>query len=183
MVVVSPTTAGRICCSLSGFNYLSHWQRSVRRWKRRDPHVEWPGSVVFTGVTTRVLCWNFIGSGVHWPCVCAAWGGWSHGGGAQDVALACSGPCLSAWHIVGDDDAVHGWLLLAPLPVCGCVVFCSVCCWCPFVEWWCSLRCVMYNCFFFSYDVAVLLPFIKKKSWALIGLMPKIQKLMLYRSS
>ena len=32
-----------------------------------------------------------------------------------------------------------------------------------FVWWWCSLRCVMYECFFFLYDVAVLLPFIQKK--------------------
>ena len=32
-----------------------------------------------------------------------------------------------------------------------------------FVWWWCSLRRVMYECFFFLYDATVLLPFISKK--------------------
>jgi len=32
-----------------------------------------------------------------------------------------------------------------------------------FVWWWCLLRRVMYECFFFLYDVTVLLPFISKK--------------------
>jgi hypothetical protein len=62
------------------------------------------------------------------------------------------------WHNVGDDGAVLGWLLWAALPVCGDgVVFCCV------LLWWCSLRLVIYN--FFLYDVAALLPFIKKKEF------------------
>ena len=35
---------------------------------------------------------------------------------------ACSGPRHLAWHGVGDDGAVRGWLLMAPLPCCGGVV-------------------------------------------------------------
>ena len=42
--------------------------------------------------------------------------------------------------------------------------WCSVLLGALFVWWWCSLRRVMYECFFFLYDVAVLLPFISKKN-------------------
>ena len=88
----------------------------------------------------------------------------SHGGGVRGAGQACSGPQLLAWHSVGNDGAFRGWLLLAPLPGCGGVVFCCVCCLrALFVLWWCSLRRIMYECFFFLYDVAVLLPFISKK--------------------
>jgi hypothetical protein len=49
------------------------------------------------------------------------------------------------------------------VPVCGGgVVFCCVSCWCALFVWWCSFRRVMYYCFFFLNDAAVLLPFIKK---------------------
>ena len=41
--------------------------------------------------------------------------------------------------------------------------WCTVLLGALFVWWWYSLRHVMYECFFFLYDVAVLLPFIKKK--------------------
>ena len=41
--------------------------------------------------------------------------------------------------------------------------WCSVLLGALFVWWWCSLRRVMYERFFFLYDVAVLLPFISKK--------------------
>jgi len=51
---------------------------------------------------------------------------------------------------------------LAPLLGCGVVFCCVRCLRALFVWWWCSLRRVMYECFFL-YDVAVLLPFISKK--------------------
>ena len=41
--------------------------------------------------------------------------------------------------------------------------WCSVLLGALSVWWWCSLQCVMYQCFFFLYNVAVLLPFIFKK--------------------
>ena len=49
MAVVTSVTVGRKLCSQSGFRYLSLWQRSVRRWERRGPHVEWPRSLIFNG--------------------------------------------------------------------------------------------------------------------------------------
>ena len=52
-------------------------------------------------------------------------------------------------------------LLSLPLPVCG-VVFCWVRCLRALFVWCCSLRRVMYECFFL-YDAAVLLTLFKKK--------------------
>jgi hypothetical protein len=51
------------------------------------------------------------------------------------VALACSGPRHSPWHVVGDDSAVLEWLLSAPLPICGGGAVSFVC----VVVGWCSL--------------------------------------------
>jgi hypothetical protein len=34
--------------------------------------------------------------------------------------------------------------------------------------WWCSLRRVMYHCYFFLYDIAVLLLLFKKNAWELV---------------
>jgi hypothetical protein len=50
-------------------------------------------------------------------------------------------------------------LLSLSLPICGGLVFCLRA---LFVWWCCSLRRVIYECFFL-YDVAVLLPFISRK--------------------
>jgi hypothetical protein len=55
-------------------------------------------------------------------------------------------------HNVGDDGTIHEWLLLAPLPVCGGVVF-------LLLLWWCSFRHVIYN--YFIYEMTTLLFFIK----------------------
>jgi hypothetical protein len=35
--------------------------RGVRRWMRRGPHAEWPGSVVCIGAATRVFCRSGVG--------------------------------------------------------------------------------------------------------------------------
>jgi hypothetical protein len=61
--VVTSATAGRKRCSHSSFTYLSPWQRSARRWKRRGPHAEWPGSVFFIGAVTGFLRLCFTGAG------------------------------------------------------------------------------------------------------------------------
>jgi hypothetical protein len=46
--------------------------------------------------------------------------------GVRVAALTCNGSRYSTWHTVGDNDAVHGWLLLSPLSVGGGVVLCCV---------------------------------------------------------
>jgi hypothetical protein len=38
--------------------------------------------------------------------------------------------------------------------------WCSIFLGALFVWWWCSLLCIMYECFFFLHEVTVLLPFI-----------------------
>ena len=42
---------------------ISESQRSVRRWERRGPHVEWLGSVFFIGAVMGVFCCRNAGAG------------------------------------------------------------------------------------------------------------------------
>jgi hypothetical protein len=60
---------------------------------------------------------------------------------------ACSGLRLMAWPSVSDDGAI----LTASFS------FATKWWWCSVLFVWCTLRCVMYECFFFLYDKAVLL--------------------------
>ena len=69
---------------------------------------------------------------------------------------ACRRSRLLTWHSVDDDGAVLGGLLLTPLPSYGGVAIYCVRCRALFV-WLCSFRRVMYNCFYFLNDKAVLL--------------------------
>jgi len=69
---------------------------------------------------------------------------------------ACRRSRLLTWHSVGDDGAFLGGLLLTPLPSYGGVAICCVRCRALFV-WLCSFRRVIYNCFYFLNDKAVLL--------------------------
>jgi hypothetical protein len=59
-VVVFSAAAGRRWCFLSSFSYTS-LGRGVRRWMRRGPHAEWPGSAVFVCAATRGFCRSFVG--------------------------------------------------------------------------------------------------------------------------
>jgi hypothetical protein len=68
--------------------------------------------------------------------------------------------CASAWHNVGDDGAGVGSLFMVFFPIWLRMVVCCVGCVCfysGFVVWWCLLRSVMYQCYFFLYNIAVLL--------------------------
>jgi hypothetical protein len=56
---------GRRRHSHCDFKYPSPWQRSVRR----DPHAEWPKSVVFPLCRDGVFCFCFHGSEDRRPCV------------------------------------------------------------------------------------------------------------------
>ena len=51
---------GRAVSSVASGEVPVHFKvvarRSVRRWERRGPHAEWPGSVVFIGAATGVFC-------------------------------------------------------------------------------------------------------------------------------
>jgi len=67
------------------------------------------------------------------------------------------------WNSVGDDGAVRGWILLAPLPYCGGVVFCCVRCLRAFVCVVVVFASARYVQCFLLYDAALLLPFISKK--------------------
>jgi hypothetical protein len=68
-VVISATTRW-LYCSLSGFRYLSLWQRSVRRWMRRFQTSAFRyltqsglGSVSFNGDVKGCLHYHFVGVG------------------------------------------------------------------------------------------------------------------------
>ena len=78
----------------------------------------------------------------------------SHGGGVRGVSQVCSGALFLAWHSVGYDGAVRGgfFRFLSQFVVVLC--FCWVCCLhALFVWWWCLLRRIMNECFFFLYVV------------------------------
>ena len=76
------------------------------------------------------------------------------------LAAGCGFGCDTALVTTARVAAVS----LALLPGCGGVVSCCVRCSRVFVCVWCRLlRRVMYNCFLFLNDAAVLLPSFKKK--------------------
>ena len=52
------------------------------------------------------------------------------------AAQACSGSRLLPWHSIGDDGAVFGGLLSAPLPGCDGVALCCVRCLRALFVWW-----------------------------------------------
>jgi hypothetical protein len=66
---------------------------------------------------------------------------WSHSGGVQEVALACSGLLLSAWLIIAEDDTVSSGLCGSSPNLWRCNIL--LCCWCALLVWWCLLRRVM----------------------------------------
>jgi hypothetical protein len=119
---------GQRWVSHSDFRYLSPWQRSARRWVRRGPHEEWPGSMIFIGAATEVFCWCTTETGSS-TIVCGL-RVIVHDGVVRVAAQACSGSWHSAWHNVGNDDAVCGGTLSACLLNCGDVVSCWVRCLC-----------------------------------------------------
>jgi hypothetical protein len=75
----------------------------VRWWERRDPHVEWPRSVIFTAAT-RVSADAPMETGIDGHVIGLRV--ISHGGGVRGVTQACNGPHLR-WHNVGDDGAAR----------------------------------------------------------------------------
>jgi hypothetical protein len=103
-----------------GLRYLCPWQRRVTRWKRRAPHAEWPGPVVFLGAEVE----------------CSAVVSLDLGARRSDVRLE------------GDVLTSHSGGACSPLP-CGRHggVLCRVRCSCSGVVfvWWCPLRRVMYQ--------------------------------------
>ena len=157
--VVISVTAGRKCFSLSGFRYLSPWWRSVRRWERRGPHAEWPGSVSFQWCRDGDFFANAsLEQGDRRPCVCSLrkivpW--WRSSGSCFGLQRAM------VWHNVGDDGAARR-LDFSSSPRWW---WCSVVL-CAFVCVVCTLRRVMFDCFLFLYDMAVLLPLISKKNFS-----------------
>jgi hypothetical protein len=57
--VMTSVTAGWRRCSLRGGCYVSPWQRG-KRWVRRGPHAEWPGSVGVPGAVVGVCAEAFL---------------------------------------------------------------------------------------------------------------------------
>jgi hypothetical protein len=155
-VVISLSARWRRC-SLCGVCYLSPWQRE-RRWVWRGPHIVRPGSMGVPDGVVGVCAEAFMvlrdrQSGLCSLKISVPW--WRSSG---DIG-ACSG-LRSTWHIVVDDGAGVDSLLrfLSHMVAVGGVL-CRVhlfLLWGLFV-WWCMLRAVMYQCYFFLYDIAVLL--------------------------
>jgi hypothetical protein len=148
---VSPTTVGRRCCSLSGFKYLSPLAEECEAvGEARAPRkvVEISG---FHRRCDESFMLKLLRQGS--PIVCVQLEGTVPWWRSLRCCPSLQRVATLGVHNIGDDDAIHRWLLLASLPVCGGVVFCCVGCSCALFVWWFSLQRVMYNCcgcFFFS---------------------------------
>jgi hypothetical protein len=123
-VVISVMAGWRICshCSIC---YLSPWQR-VRRWVRRGPHAEWPGSVSVPGAALGVCVNASMDPRDRRSCTCSlrmivAW--WRSLGGLLVPAVGCA----SAWHSVGDSSAGGGRLFSLLSQLVGVVVYACEC--------------------------------------------------------
>jgi hypothetical protein len=157
-------TVGWRRCFLCGVCYLSPWQ-IVRRWVRRGPHAEWPGSVGVPCVVMGVCAEASLDRRDRRLCICSSrvivpW--WRSSGAVR----ACS--VLRLWGDTALVTMAQAWAacfdLLSHLVEDGGVWCVCVCFVLGFVVWWCSLWLVMYHCCCFLYDIAVLLLLFYKNS-------------------